>query len=75
MHPERPVLPAGKVIGPVYQRLSHQYPDVSMSIHIARIHEPHQYTYMPVSKCSVLDLCSSHINIDLPAGKVPEGRH
>ena len=41
VHPEGPVLPAGKVIGPVYQRLSHQYPDVSTSIHIARVHETH----------------------------------
>lgn len=30
---------------------------------------------MGMSKGSVLNLCSSHINLDLPAGKVPEGRH
>ena len=66
VHPERPVLPAGKVIGPVYQRLSHQYPDVSRIIHNARSRESHHYTLhawqklMCVRSCSVLNLRSSH---------------
>ena len=65
VHPDRPVLPAGKVIGPVYQQLSHQYPDVSRIIHIARFCESHHYTLhawqklMCVRYCSVLNVPSS----------------